>query len=58
MVTAHALNRAALPIMLEGGGGSIVGISSIPAGDYLTGKVLGVDGGLDQPNLGLGLPDL
>ncbi len=29
VVTAHALNRAALPIMLENGGGSIVGISSI-----------------------------
>lgn len=144
VVTAHALNRAALPVMLEGGGGSIVGISSImgrvagrgylaygtakaalshytrlaardlaprvrvnaiavgsvatsaldvvldddamrtameestplrsighpdhiaatvvflasPAGGYLTGKVLEVDGGLDQPNLDLGLPDL
>ncbi|MGI8754948.1 MAG: SDR family NAD(P)-dependent oxidoreductase [Acidimicrobiales bacterium] len=29
VVTAHALNRAALPIMLATGGGSIVGISSI-----------------------------
>ena len=29
VATAHALNRAALPVMLEGGGGSIVGISSI-----------------------------
>ncbi|GAA3445424.1 SDR family oxidoreductase [Planomonospora venezuelensis] len=29
-----------------------------PAGGYLTGKVLEVDGGLDQPNLDLGLPDL
>ncbi len=28
------------------------------AGSYLTGKVLEVDGGLDQPNLDLGLPDL
>jgi 7-alpha-hydroxysteroid dehydrogenase len=28
------------------------------AGGYLTGKVLEVDGGLDQPNLDLGLPDL
>ena len=28
------------------------------AGSYLTGKVLEVDGGLEQPNLDLGLPDL
>ena len=28
------------------------------AGSYLTGKVLEVDGGLDRPNLDLGLPDL
>lgn len=28
------------------------------AGAYLTGKVLEVDGGLEQPNLDLGLPDL
>jgi 7-alpha-hydroxysteroid dehydrogenase len=28
------------------------------AGGYLTGKVLEVDGGLQQPNLDLGLPDL
>ncbi|HET8617861.1 MAG TPA: SDR family oxidoreductase [Acidimicrobiales bacterium] len=28
------------------------------AGSYLTGKVLEADGGLDQPNLDLGLPDL
>ncbi len=28
------------------------------AGGYLTGKVLEVDGGLDRPNLDLGLPDL
>jgi len=144
VVTAHALNRAALPIMLETGGGSIVGISSImgrvagrgylaygtakaglahytrlaardlapkvrvnaiavgsvatsaldvvlhddamrgqmesatpmraigepdhiaatvlylasAAGGYVTGKVVEVDGGLEQPNLDLGLPDL
>jgi 7-alpha-hydroxysteroid dehydrogenase len=29
-----------------------------PAGGYITGKVLEVDGGLDHPNLDLGLPDL
>jgi 7-alpha-hydroxysteroid dehydrogenase len=29
-----------------------------PAGAYVTGKVLEVDGGLDRPNLDLGLPDL
>ena len=29
-----------------------------PAGGYITGKVLEVDGGIDQPNLDLGLPDL
>ncbi len=144
VVTAHALNRAAVPLMLETGGGSIVGISSImgrvsgrgflaygtakaglahytrlaaqdlsprirvnaiavgsvatsalevvlddetmrttmeqvtplkrigdpeeiaatvlylasPAGGYVTGKVIEVDGGLEQPNLDLGLADL
>jgi 7-alpha-hydroxysteroid dehydrogenase len=31
---------------------------SSPAGGYLTGKVLEVDGGLEQPNLDLRLPDL
>ncbi|MHB8593707.1 MAG: SDR family oxidoreductase [Acidimicrobiales bacterium] len=29
-----------------------------PAGGYITGKVLEVDGGLDRPNLDLGIPDL
>jgi len=29
-----------------------------PAGGYVTGKLLEVDGGLDRPNLDLGLPDL
>jgi 7-alpha-hydroxysteroid dehydrogenase len=142
--TAHALTRAAAPIMLAGGGGAVVNISSImgrvsgrgflaygtakgalahltelsaydlaprirvnaisvgsvatsaldivltneelrtrmeqatplrrigsaediaatvlflasPAGGYVTGKVLEVDGGLQAPNLDLGLPDL
>lgn len=144
VTTAHALNRAAVPLMLETGGGSIVGISSVmgrvsgrgflaygtakaalahytrlaardlsprirvnaiavgsvatsvldivladdtmrttmedvtplrrigdpddiaaavlflasPAGSYVTGKVLEVDGGLEQPNLDLGFDDL
>ncbi len=29
-----------------------------PAGAYLTGKVLEVDGGIEQPNLDMGMPDL
>jgi 7-alpha-hydroxysteroid dehydrogenase len=29
-----------------------------PAGGYITGKILEVDGGIDRPNLELGLPDL
>jgi 7-alpha-hydroxysteroid dehydrogenase len=144
VATAHALTRAAVPIMLDGGGGAVVNVSSImgrvsgrgflaygtakaalahltelsaydlaprirvnavavgsvatsaldivltndelrttmeratplrrigdaeevaatvlflasPAGGYLTGKVLEVDGGLQAPNLDLGLPDL
>lgn len=144
VTTAHALNRAAVPLMLETGGGAIVGISSVmgrvsgrgflaygtakaalahytrlaardlsprirvnaiavgsvatsaldivladdamrttmedvtplrrighpddiaaavlylasPAGSYVTGKVLEVDGGLEQPNLDLGFEDL
>jgi 7-alpha-hydroxysteroid dehydrogenase len=31
---------------------------SSPAGRYLTGKLLEVDGGIQQPNLDLGLPDV
>lgn len=144
VATAHALTRAAVPIMLATGGGSVVGISSMmgrtaargyvaygtakaalahwtrlaaadlaprirvnaiavgsvatsaldvvlgdealrttmeantplgrigdpediadavlylssPAGSYVTGKVLEVDGGIERPNLELGLPDL
>jgi 7-alpha-hydroxysteroid dehydrogenase len=144
VATAHALTRAAVPLMLETGGGSVVGISSAmgrladrgfvaygtakaalahytrlaardlaprvrvnaiavgsvatsaldivldddamrrtmeeatpmkrigdpqdiaaavvylssPAGGYITGKVIEVDGGLEYPNLPLGLPDL
>jgi 7-alpha-hydroxysteroid dehydrogenase len=29
-----------------------------PAGSYITGKIIEVDGGLDRPNLDLGIPDL
>ena len=29
-----------------------------PAGGYITGKVIEVDGGIDRPNLDLGIPDL
>jgi 7-alpha-hydroxysteroid dehydrogenase len=29
-----------------------------PAGAYITGKVLEIDGGIDAPQLELGLPDL
>jgi len=29
-----------------------------PAGGYLTGKILEVDGGIEQPNFDMGLPDL
>jgi 7-alpha-hydroxysteroid dehydrogenase len=29
-----------------------------PAGGYLTGKILEVDGGIDSPNLDMGIPDL
>ena len=29
-----------------------------PAGSYLTGKILEIDGGLEVPNLDFGFPDL
>ncbi len=144
VATAHALTRAAVPHMLAGGGGAVVGISSMmgrtsgrgfvaygtakaglshwtrlaaqdlsprirvnaiavgsvatsaleivleddalrtameqstplqrigepeeiaatvlflasPAGGYMTGKIVEVDGGIEQPNLDMGLPDL
>lgn len=48
------LNRIAEPSEMAA---TVVYLSS-PAGGYLTGKVLEVDGGLDRPSLDLGLPDL
>jgi 7-alpha-hydroxysteroid dehydrogenase len=48
------LNRIADPSEM---GATVVYLSS-PAGGYLTGKVVEVDGGLDRPSLDLGLPDL
>jgi 7-alpha-hydroxysteroid dehydrogenase len=29
-----------------------------PAGGYITGKIIELDGGIDRPNLDLGIPDL
>jgi len=29
-----------------------------PASGYITGKILEVDGGIERPNLDLGIPDL
>ena len=29
-----------------------------PAAGYMTGKILEVDGGIERPNLDLGIPDL
>ena len=29
-----------------------------PASGHITGKILEVDGGIERPNLGLGIPDL
>ncbi len=29
-----------------------------PAGGYITGKIIEVDGGIERPNLDLGIPDL
>ena len=36
---------------------AVVYLSS-QAGSYITGKILEVDGGIEQPNLDMGLPDL
>ncbi|MQY24477.1 SDR family oxidoreductase [Nocardia aurantia] len=54
METATPLRRLGEPWEIAAG---IVYLSS-PAGGYITGKVLEIDGGIEQPNLDLGLPDL
>lgn len=52
--TATPLGRVGDP---EDIAAAVVYLAS-PAGSYLTGKILEVDGGLQQPNLDLGIPDL
>ena len=54
MEAATPLHRIADPAEIAA---TVVWLAS-PAGAYVTGKVIEVDGGLDRPNLELGLPDL
>lgn len=54
METATPLRRIGDP---EDIAAAVVYLAS-PAGGYVTGKVIEVDGGLEHPNLDLGLPDL
>jgi 7-alpha-hydroxysteroid dehydrogenase len=54
METATPLQRIGEP---EDIAAAVVYLSS-PAGAYITGKVIEVDGGIEQPNADLGLPDL
>ena len=54
MERATALGRIGDP---EDVAAAVVFLAS-PAGGYITGKILEVDGGLDRPNLDLALPDL
>jgi 7-alpha-hydroxysteroid dehydrogenase len=73
VAVAHSLTQAAVPHLLAaagGGTGAVIGITSAvgraagrgylasPAAGYITGKVIEVDGGIDRPNLDLGIPDL
>jgi 7-alpha-hydroxysteroid dehydrogenase len=54
MESATPLRRIGLPEEIAA---TVLFLAS-PAGGYVTGKVFEVDGGLEQPNLDLGLPDL
>ncbi len=54
MESATPLRRIGEP---EDIAAAIVYLSS-PAGAYVTGKILEIDGGIEQPNADLGLPDL
>ena len=54
MEAATPLRRIGLPEEIAA---TVLFLAS-PAGGYVTGKVFEVDGGLEQPNLDLGLPDL
>jgi 7-alpha-hydroxysteroid dehydrogenase len=54
MEAATPLRRIGLPDEIAA---TVLFLAS-PAGGYVTGKVFEVDGGLEQPNLDLGLPDL
>ena len=54
MESATPLRRIGLPDEIAA---TVLFLAS-PAGGYVTGKVFEVDGGLEQPNLDLGLPDL
>jgi 7-alpha-hydroxysteroid dehydrogenase len=54
MEAATPLRRIAEPAEIAA---AVVWLAS-PAAAYVTGKIIEVDGGLDRPNLDLGLPDL
>ena len=54
MEAATPLRRIGLPEEIAA---TVLFLAS-PAGGYVTGKVFEVDGGLEQPNLDMGLPDL
>jgi 7-alpha-hydroxysteroid dehydrogenase len=54
MEAATPLRRIADPAEIAA---AVVWLAS-PASSYVTGKILEVDGGIDHPNLELGLPDL